>query len=88
MDANGMHIEILPRSGSVKYFGRELTFDELDDTDLDSTISIGWKEFMRFKEELTSRVYSLHDCLKLFEAVVKPTVLHGSATWTMTKSMG
>ena len=33
-------------------------------------------------------MYSLLDRPKLFEALVKPTVLHGSATWTMTTSIG
>ena len=75
MDVNGMQIEILPHSGSVKYLGRKLTFDEPDETEFDNIISIDWKKFMIFKEDLTSKVYSLHDRLKLFEAVVKPTVV-------------
>ena len=39
---------------------------------------------MAFKHELTSKHYSLHDRLRLFEAVVTPTVLYGSTSWSLT----
>ena len=87
MEVNGMPIDIFPYSGSAKYLGRKLSFDDPDETELDNRISVGWKKFMLFKTELTYSGYSLRDRLRLFETVVKPTVLYGAAVWTMTASM-
>ena len=42
---------------------------------------------MQYKSELTQKHYSLSDRLRLFEAVVTPTVLYGSEAWTMTAEM-
>ena len=42
---------------------------------------------MEHKDELTKKVYSLSDRLRLFDAVVTPAVLYGAETWTLTKEM-
>ena len=42
---------------------------------------------MSYKQELTSKSYSLNDRLRLFNAVVSPTILYGSETWTLTKTL-
>ena len=41
---------------------------------------------MSLKKELCGRHYSLDDRMRLFNAVVTPTILYGSASWTMTQS--
>ena len=38
---------------------------------------------MCFKDELTSKKYSLNARLKLFESTVSSTMLYGCATWTL-----
>ena len=40
---------------------------------------------MQHKQELTSKTYSLNSRLKLFEAVITPTVLYGAGAWTLNK---
>ena len=87
MDVCGLEIEVLPLSGSVKYLGKKLTFEDPGGAELDNRISAGWKKFMIYKDELTKKEYSLHDRLKLLDTVVKPTVLYGAATWVMTSPM-
>ena len=44
----------------------------------------GWNKFFVFKSELCGKHVSIKDKFKLFNAVVTPTVLYGSAAWTMS----
>ena len=48
-------------------------------------IRAGWAKFKSNKQELGSKTYSLNDRLRLFDAVVSPTILYASGTWTLTK---
>ena len=42
---------------------------------------------MEHQQELTGKHYSLNSRLKLFDAVITPTVLYGSECWTTTKHL-
>ena len=42
---------------------------------------------MEHKQELTGKHYSLNSRLKLFNAVIMPTVLYGSKCWTFSKQL-
>eukprot|EP00973_Karenia_brevis_P077965 10830786-Karenia_brevis.AAC.1 len=53
LDIAGLKIEILRLTGSVKYLGRQLTFDRIHETELDNRINAGWKKVGIYKEELT-----------------------------------
>ena len=82
-----MNIEILPRTEATKYLGRKVSFDQYNQTEIDNRIAAAWKKFWSLKSELTSKRYSLHDRLRLFEGTVTPTFLYGSATWTITRQI-
>ena len=82
-----MKIEVLPRNGKIKYLGRQITFENGTVVELSNRIKAAWAKFMQYKSELTKKHYSLSDRLRLFEAVVTPTVLYGSEAWTMTAEM-
>ena len=41
---------------------------------------------MLLKKELCGQHFSLHNRMRLFDAVVAPIVLYGSTSWTMTQS--
>ena len=48
---------------------------------------VAWKTFFTHRAELTSKHYSLHNRLRLFDATVTPAFLYGSAAWTLTKQL-
>ena len=81
----GMQIEILPLSGSAKYLGRKVSFDSTQETEIENRIANAWKKFMGLKDELTNKRYPLKNRIRLFDGTVTPTMLYGSAVWTLTK---
>ena len=56
-------------------------------TELNHRIAAGWAKFQSFKSELAGKSYSVKSRLRLFDAVVSTTVLHGSCTWALTTGM-
>ena len=82
-----MKIEVLGRAFTIKYLGRQITFEEPHTKELSNRIKCAWAKFVQHKEELTKKQYSLADRLRLFESIVSPAVLYGSETWTLTKEM-
>ena len=84
---DGMDIEIVPYSGSVKYLGRMVGFDRPHDVEIHSRIRNAWKCFMQQRAELTDRKYSLNSRLRLFDCTVSTTMLYGSATWVLTREL-
>ena len=79
----GHEVEILRFSDATTYLGRKLCFKEFHDTEIKHRIGRGWAKFAIHRKELCQKKYSLRCRLKLFEAVVTPTVLYGSSAWTM-----
>jgi hypothetical protein len=77
--ASGRKIDIVPYSGSTEYLGRLLTLDALHDTETSYRLQKGWNKFFAYKDELCGKHISIKDKFKLFNAVVTPTVLYGSA---------
>ena len=84
VEVRGQKVEMLPLEGGVAYLGRKFTFYQSQDVELEHRISRGWAKFAVYKGELCDKRYSLLHRLRLFGAVVAPTVLYGSGTWTMT----
>jgi hypothetical protein len=80
---NGGDVSILPYDDSAMYLGRKLCFGDVHDTELGHRLACGWAKFHKHKSELCCRHFPLRDRLKLFEAVVTPTVLYSAGTWTM-----
>ena len=71
MDVGDMRIEIIPFSGNVKYLGRTLTFDELDDTELDNRIAMGSDMHNDENDDPN------HDPKTAMEVVKKPSICAG-----------
>ena len=84
VDVSGLRVEILEPSDSVKYLGRNLSFKDSTEVEVENRIKCTWKKFGVWKDELTCKNYPLADRLRLFDNTVTPTVLYGSCTWTMT----
>ena len=59
----------------------------MQDIELRQRIRGGWAKFMQHKHELTGKHYSLNCRLRLFDAVISPTILYGSECWTITKHL-
>ena len=82
-----MKIEVLARTGEIKYLGRQITFTDAQRAELKNRLRGAWAKFMEHKDELIKKKYALSDRLRLFDAVVTPAVLYGAGTWTLTKEM-
>jgi hypothetical protein len=76
-------MEVLPYSGSLKWLGRKVTFDDPSECELNNRIASAWGAFSKHKAELTNKRYRLQDRLRLFAAVITPSVLYGCETWTL-----
>ena len=80
----GKQGDVLQPGESVVYLGRCLVFRDFDDREIEHRVTRGWAKFSVYKGELCDKRYSLLHRLKLFNAVVTPTVLYGAECWTMT----
>jgi hypothetical protein len=81
---DGKEVKVLARADSTKYLGRLLNLCEPNDVEINFRIRSAWAKFAIFKSELTDKHYSLFQRLRLFNAVVTPTVLYGASSWAMT----
>ena len=77
--------EVLDETGSTMYLGRLFSFDRTHDIELKSRVSKAWAKFAIYRSELTGKSCDLERRLKLFKAVVQPTLLYGCSCWTMTR---
>ena len=82
MEANCGKVDVLPWGSSVDYLGRRLNLARLHDTELEHRLEKGWKKFFANKADLCGKHAALSVRLKLFNAIITPTVLYGSASWT------
>ena len=73
--------------GSIKYLGRRLSFHEPHLQEVEHRIGNAWKKFYAHKKILCDRHYSLADRLKLFDAIITPSVLYGCESWTLTADL-
>ena len=84
VNIGGEQVGILAPTESTKYLGRALSLNDYQDREIKHRIAAGWAKFTTYKTELCDRKIPLDRRLKLFEAVVTPTVLYASGCWTMT----
>ena len=82
----GDEVEVLVAGQTSMYLGRSFSLKDTDDTELRHRISRGWAKFGAYRSELTNKKYSLFARMRLFNAVVTPSVLYGCGSWTMTRS--
>ena len=83
----GVKLEILPRDTTTKYLGRSFSFHSPNDTELQGRINAGWRKFAVYKDELRNKAYPLKQRLRLFDAVVTPSVLYDCTSWTLTAEL-
>ena len=76
-------VEILGRDMAEKYLGRQLRFEEANEAELSNRLQAAWRSFAKYTHIFRSKSYSFTAKMKLFEAVVTPTVLYGSGAWTL-----
>ena len=82
----GMNIEVVGITGTIMYLGRELSLTSPHEVELKHRVRKAWAKFGAFRSELTNKTIPLHLRLKLFSAVITPTILYGSVAWVMTQS--
>jgi len=81
-----MSIEVLDPAASTIYLGRALSLTAPHDVELEHRISKAWAKFPVFKQGLTDKNVPLHLRLKLFNAILTPSVLYGCGSWVMTSA--
>ena len=85
MRIDDIKIEILTRSGSVRYLGQMITFRQQETTEINNRIRAAWATFHKNRHELTSKNHILKRRLGLFDAAITPTICYASGTWAPTK---
>ena len=81
-----MVIEVLEATASTVYLGRLLSLTDPHEVELQHRLKKGWAKFAVYKEELTNKEVSLKLRMRLFNAVVTPTILYGCSSWVLTAS--
>jgi hypothetical protein len=87
IQVNNVKVEVLDRATGTMYLGRMLTLTNAHEAELKHRIACAWRKFGMFKRELCDKMVSLHQRLRLFHAVVTPSVLYGCGSWVLTRSM-
>ena len=87
IDVDGSAVDIVDENGAEKYLGRKLSVNNLRQAELKHRIACGWGAFAQYRTELCGKHYSFADKARLFDCVVTPRVLYGTAAWTMTHQM-
>ena len=61
-----------------------VTFLQQETTEIRDRIRAAWATFHKYRQDLTSTNYLLKRRLRLFDAVITPTICYTSGTWTPT----
>jgi len=80
-------VEVLSSDGTEKYLGRAVNLHDFHNVELKNRLRNAWAAFAKFKDVFRSKAYTLTLKSKLFDSVVTPVALYGSACWTLTKDM-
>ena len=80
-------VEVLMPDSVHKYLGRHLDgkLFQRHITELNHRIHVAWYKFQLHRKVLTNRHVSIKLRLKLFDAIVTPTVLYGLHTLSLTQ---
>ena len=82
----GTEIKVLSSGDHTIYLGRALNLIDMHDIELKHRIKKAWAKFGALKMELTDRSVPIQLRLRLFNAVITPTVLYGCSSWVLTES--
>ena len=53
--------------------------------EFENRIAAAWAAFHKHKHELCGKAYTVQNRMKLFNAIVTPTILYGCAAWALTR---
>ena len=86
LDIADSMLEVLMHSDAHKYLGRQISgnLSQRHVTELRHRIRVTWYKFQRHRKVLTNKHVSIKLRLKLFDAVVTPTILYGLHTLPLT----
>ena len=76
---------LFPLRARSSILGRVIGFDRPHTDEMEHRIRQAWKGFMTYKAEFACKNNSLKDRLRLFDSIVGPKILYGSASWCLTK---
>ena len=82
---DNIRVEVLPVKECAKYFGRTITFEQQETTEIKSRVRAAWASFTKCKQELKSKSYLLRHILCLFNLVITPTLTYACGTWTLSQ---
>ena len=82
-----MSIEVLDCDSHAAYLGRVVRLTDMHVEEVKSRIEKAWSKYGVFRNELNDHKVPLALRLKLFDAVVMPTVLYGCEAWAMTQTL-
>ena len=85
IEIDDIKVEVLTREESTKHLDQMITFQQQETTEIINRIRAAWATFHKNIKGLTSRTYMLGHRLRLFDAVVSPTMNYASGIWTLTK---
>uniref|UniRef100_A0A1I7Y6G3 Reverse transcriptase domain-containing protein n=1 Tax=Steinernema glaseri TaxID=37863 RepID=A0A1I7Y6G3_9BILA len=81
-----IHNEPIDLVSSFKYLGQTLAWPRNHTKEISQRISAGWGVYAKYKDFLSSRRVPIEMKKKLVELCVKPAILYGCETWSLTKS--
>jgi hypothetical protein len=81
---DGLDIDVLNCEDHAIYLGRALRMTDMHDEELRNRSAKAWAKFSIYRNELLDRDIPVKHRLKLFDAVITPTMLYSSGTWVMT----
>ena len=82
---NNIEIEISPAGEKSKVSWADNTVSATINSRDQKSNQIAWASFYRYKQELTSKLYSLQHRLRLFNVVITPALSYASGTWTPSR---
>ena len=77
---NGFPVQITPPTQSATYLGKYLCMENCHGAEVDHRIRCGWAAFTKYKHEFLGRYVSACSKIKLFEAVVTPSVMYATSS--------
>jgi len=85
---NDEPIDVMKSNGAHKYLGRTYNGDltKRRHIGFQHRVRLAWAKFNHYREALTNKQISIEVRLRLFDAVVTPTILFGLMTMPLTAS--
>lgn len=84
---NGRDVAVLNREEGTMCLGRLLNLCDTHQVEFKHRISQAWKKYEVYWNELVDKKLLLYQRFRLLHTVVTPSILYGSGSWAMTKSM-